>query len=162
MKLYEINAALQELLDQVDPETGELTCDLEQLEALTLEREDKLEGLALYAKNAKAEAAAIREEEKALAERRKALETRADRAMAFLDAELGGENFHTPRVAVSHRRTESVEIGAEFLDWARTFGDQYLRFTDPEPDKKAIKTALKAGEIIPGAEIVSKYSMSIK
>ena len=71
MKLFEINAALEELLNQQDPETGELTCDLDQLDALMMERDEKLEGLALYCKNADAEAKAIREEEKTLAERRR-------------------------------------------------------------------------------------------
>ena len=65
MTLYDINAQLEALLEQVDPETGELLCDMDQLEALSLERDRKLEGLALYIKNRDAEAKAIREEEKA-------------------------------------------------------------------------------------------------
>ena len=63
MTLYEIDAQLEEMLEQVDPETGELLCDMEQLEALSLERDRKLENLALYIKNRDAEAKAIREEE---------------------------------------------------------------------------------------------------
>ena len=101
MKLYEINAALEALLEQVDEETGELTCDMEQLEALSLERDEKLEGLALYCKNAAAEAEAIKAEEKTLAERRKRLENRAERARTFLSEQLCGEKFTTPKVAVS-------------------------------------------------------------
>lgn len=160
MKLYEINAALEELLNQQDPETGELTCDLDQLDALMMERDEKLEGLALYIKNADAEAKAIREEEKALAERRRSLENKAERAKGFLAEQLAGEKFSTPKVAVSYRKSEQVEVSMAFF--TEESNERFLRFKDPEADKTAIKAALKAGETVPGAEIVSKMNMSIK
>ena len=115
MKLFEINAALEELLNQQDPETGELTCDLDQLDALMMERDEKLEGLALYVKNADAEAKAIREEEKTLAERRRSLENKAERAKGFLAEQLAGEKFSTPKVAVSYRKSEQVEVSMAFF-----------------------------------------------
>lgn len=160
MRLYEVNAALEELLNQQDPETGELTCDLEQLDALMMERDEKLEGLALYCKNCDAEAKAIREEEKALAERRRSLENKAERAKGFLAEQLAGEKFSTPKVAVSYRRSEQVEVSMAFF--TEKSNERFLRFKDPEADKAAIKAALKAGETVPGAEIVSKMNMSIK
>ena len=160
MRLYEINEALEALLNEVDPETGELTCDMEQLEALTLARDEKLEGMALYIKNADAEAKAIREEEKTLAERRRALENRAERARNFLSLQLMGEKFSTPRVAVSWRRSEAVELGMGFF--ASDENERFLKYRDPEPDKVAIKAALKAGEAVPGAELVTNLNMQIK
>lgn len=161
MKLYEINAALEALLEMVDPETGELVCDMDQLEELTIAREEKLEGLALYTKNMDAMAKAIREEEKALAERRRNLENRSERAKNYLTEMLAGEKLTTSKVAVSYRKSEAVELGEEFLPWA-VANDAYLRYKDPEPDKAMIKSALKAGIIIPGAELVSKTSVQIK
>ena len=160
MKLYEINAALEELLNQQDPETGELTCDLEQLDALMMERDEKLEGLALYVKNADAEAKAIREEEKALAERRRSLENKAERAKGFLAEQLAGEKFSTPKVAVSYRKSEQVEVSMAFF--TEESNERFLRFKDPEADKTAIKAALKAGETVPGAELVTNLNMQIK
>lgn len=160
MKLFEINAALEELLNQQDPETGELTCDLDQLDALMMERDEKLEGLALYCKNADAEAKAIREEEKALAERRRSLENKAERAKGFLAEQLAGEKFSTPKVAVSYRKSEQVEVSMAFF--TEESNNRFLRFKDPEADKTAIKNALKAGETVPGAEIVSKTNMILK
>lgn len=162
MRLYEINAALEELLNQQDPETGELTCDLDQLDALMMERDEKLEGLALYCKNADAEAKAIREEEKALAERRRSLENKAERAKGFLAEQLAGEKFSTPKVAVSYRKSKAVEINeTAFWPWAVDH-TEYVRRKDPEPDKSAISAALKNGQEIPGAELVETLSMSIK
>lgn len=160
MTLYSINAALEDLLNQQDPETGELTCDLDQLDALMMERDEKLEGLALYVKNADAEAKAIREEEKALAERRRSLENKAERAKGFLAEQLAGEKFSTPKVAVSYRKSEQVEVSMAFF--TEKSNERFLRFRDPEADKTAIKNALKAGETVPGAELVSKMNMSIR
>lgn len=161
MKLYEINAELEALLEQVNEETGELTCDLELLESLMIAREEKLEGLALAVKNYDSDAAQLREEEKKLAERRKRLEANSARAKEFLRQMLNGETMKTARVVVSYRKSESVEIGSEFMEWAVQH-DAYLTHKDPEPDKVMIKTALKAGETIPGATLVSKSNMQIK
>ena len=69
MKLYEINAALEAL---VDPETGELM-DYDAFEALQMARDDKIEGMALWYKDMVAEAKAIKEEADTLTARRKAL-----------------------------------------------------------------------------------------
>ena len=160
MTLYEIDAQLEEMLEQVDPETGELLCDMEQLEALSLERDRKLENLALYVKNRDAEAKAIREEEKALADRRRGLERKAERARDFLARMLAGEKFTTPKVAVSWRKSEAVEIGMSFF--STDANERFLRYKEPDPDKAAIKAALKAGEEITGAELVTNLNMTIK
>ena len=160
MTLYEIDAQLEEMLEQIDPETGELLCDMEQLEALSLERDRKLENLALYVKNRDAEAKAIREEEKALADRRRGLERKAERARDFLARMLAGEKFTTPKVAVSWRKSEAVEIGMSFF--STDANERFLRYKEPDPDKAAIKAALKAGEEITGAELVTNLNMTIK
>lgn len=163
MKIWEINQALEALLEQVDPETGELTCDLDALEALTIERDEKLEGLALYCKNLTAEAEAIRNEEEALKERRKALENKAARAKDFLNRNLAGEKFQTAKVAVSYRTSKAVEITDEESFWAYAFKHPgFIRQKQPEADKTAIGAALKNGQEIPGAELIEKLNMSIK
>ena len=161
MKLYEINEALEALLDQVDPDTGELMCSSGALEALLMAREDKLEGIALSVKNDRAEAEAIYAEIDNLSKRARALKNRAERKEDFLGRMLNGEKFKTSRVAVGYRTSVAVELSSEFLDWALK-EDKYLRYKDPEPDKTAIKAALKAGEAIPGAEIVTKTNMQIR
>ena len=80
--LYEINADLDALLDSIDPETGEI--DGDALTALTMERQEKLEGLALKLKNLAAEAEMIKAEEKNLADRRKTVERNRDSLKAYL------------------------------------------------------------------------------
>ena len=161
MKIWEINQALEALLEQVDPETGELTCDLDALEALTMAREDKIEGIALAIKNMRAEADAIYNEVDVLSKRGRGLKNHADRLAAFLERELDGQKFHTAKVDIGFRATESVNLSEAFMKWALE-NDKYLRYKDPEPDKTQIKKAIKAGETIPGAEIVRRQSMSIE
>ena len=163
MRLYEINAEIDALLSAVDPETGELTVDMEALEALEMERDAKLENLALAVKNYASDIAALKAEENALAERRSSLEKQMKRARDYLERNLAGEKFSTPRVAVSYRKTEAVSIydPTEFFKWAALHTD-FIRFEEPKPNKTAIKAALKDGEEIPGATLEQGVSMSVR
>lgn len=157
--LYDINADLADLLEQVDKETGELTCSMEDLEALQMEREAALEGIALSIKNKRAEANAIAEEIKRLTERKQALVRHADRLEGFLAEALAGEKISTPRVAVSYRKSEAVELAPDFMSTADLW---WLRVPSPEPDKEKIKNALKNGQPVPGAELVTRNNLVIK
>ena len=158
MKLYEINSAIMNL---IDPETGELT-DTEAFENLQMERTEKLEGLALWYKDLAAEAAAIKAEEKNLADRRIATEKKAESVKNFLQNELQGEKLKTPRCAVSYRRSSKVQTEPEFLKWAMDNDDSLLSYKTPTPSLSAIKEAINAGHKIPYAEIIETSSMSIK
>lgn len=153
MTIYDIDQAI---LSLVDPETGEIL-DYESFEALQMEKEQKIENIALYIKNLTAEAKAIRDEEKNLAERRKTAENKAESLKRYLDTILNGQALKTAKFAVSYRRTESVEI-----DDISKVPEAFLRYSVPEADKTAIKQALKEGQIIDGAHIEENLSMSIK
>ena len=162
MTLYEINEAIQEALEAaVDPETGEITDDalLAQYEQLQMDRDQKVENIGLFIKNLEADAAAIKAETKNLAARAKAAENKAEHLRSYLQFCLDGEKFQSPRLAVSFRHSKKVEV-----DPARLYEipDDYLRYKEPEPDKKAIGDALKAGQDIPGCQLVENVSMIIK
>ena len=153
MKLYEIDAAI---MDCIDLETGEVV-DAEKLTPLQMEREQKVENVALWVKDLDAEAKAIRAEEQSFAERRRALESKAESLRSWLASALNGEKFGTTKVAITFRRTKSVQVDDVFkLD------DEFVKYAEPKPDKAAIKKALEAGQTIEGAELVENLSMSIK
>ena len=158
--LYEIDADLEQLLTQVDEETGELLIDPVALDALTLERTEKLEGMALLVKNWAAEAAAIKAEEDALKERRQRLEKHSARLTQRLQDVLAGEKLETPRVAVTWRKSKSVEID-EAVFWENP-AEAFIRYKEPEVNKTAVTAALKDGGIVPGAKLVEKLNMTIK
>lgn len=160
----------EELMSQaVDPETGEIDdAAIEQAmlfvlqkAELEMERDEWLEGLALGIKNWTAEAKAIREEEKALADRRKALENKIARREQFLQFSLAGEKFKTAKVTVSYRKSTAVETDDEFILWAKE-NNEFLRWKEPEVDKVALKDAIKQGKEVPFARIVEKESMTVK
>ena len=59
-KLYEIDREIENLIASgIDPETGEWTLDESAIEALQMEREQKIENVILYFKDLTAEIRAI-------------------------------------------------------------------------------------------------------
>lgn len=155
--LYDIDAKIMECMANcIDPETGEIT-NSEQLEALQMERQTKLENVALYIKNLKADAAMYKAEKQAFAERQAAAEKRAESLSEWLKKALDGQKFKTEKTEVNFRKSQKVEI----LDiW--DLNEDLLKYSDPTPDKAAIKRAIKAGEEVKGAKLVDDISMTIK
>ena len=160
--LYEID---QDILDCVDLETGEIL-DTEKLDALQMERERKLEGVALWEKDLMAEAAAVKEEADKLLARKRALDNKIQALKSWLLIALNGEQLKTPRCNVyyTHSQRVSVEDEAELVSFLQTLDEpeKFLRFKDPELRKDEIKKALKEGTIIPGAELEETESVVIK
>lgn len=155
--LYDIDAKIMECMANcIDPDTGEIT-NSEQLEALQMERQTKLENVALYIKNLKADAAMYKAEKQAFAERQAAAEKRAESLSEWLKKALDGQKFKTEKTEVNFRKSQKVEI----LDiW--DLNEDLLKYSDPTPDKAAIKRAIKAGEEVKGAKLVDDISMTIK
>lgn len=158
MNIYEIDAAIASL---VDTETGEVR-DYDYFEQLQIEREAKIENAALLYKNLKAEAEAIKAEEKALAERRKRAEANAERVKGYVESALNGEKYKTAKVAVSYRKSTFVEIEDGFIGWAAHNHDSLLRYAAPEPNKSAIAQYLTDGGECPYAQIIERNNMSIR
>ena len=159
MKLYEIDNAI---LECIDLETGEII-DIDKLNELQLERETKIENVACWIKDLKAEAEAIKAEKLALADRQKVAENKAESLKKWLAYALGGEKFKTAKCSVSFRNTETVEVTEEGLEKLMRGGnDELLTYKAPEPNKTAIKQAIKAGLNIQGVQLVQNVSTIIK
>lgn len=151
--LYEIN---EEILNCVDMETGEII-DTERLEQLQLAFDNKVEGIALWIKNLLSDAEAIKAEKDKLAERQKACENKAKNLKEYLSKFLGGQKFKTPKVSISYRKSESVEV----TDISK-LDDDYLKFAEPTVDKTKVKKALKAGTALQGVVLVENQNIQIK
>ena len=152
MKLYEID---QQILDCIDSETGELI-DPERLSALMMERDAKIEGVALWVKNLESEVLALKAEKDAFAERERVTKSKVERLKKWLSDALGGQKFSTTKCAVSFRRSLKTEI----LD-ADSIPTEYLK-VKTEPDVTAIKNALKDGQEVPGCQLIENQNISIK
>lgn len=151
--LYEID---EEILNCVDMETGEII-DVEKLGQLQLARDDKVEGIALWIKNLLSDADAIKSEEEKLAQRRKANENKAKNLKEYLSKFLNGQKFRTPKVSISYRKSESVEV----TDISK-LDDDYLKFAEPTVDKTKVKKALKAGTVLQGVSLVENQNIQIR
>ena len=160
--LYEID---NEILSCVDMETGEIL-DTEKLDALQMEREAKLEGVALWIKDMKAEAAAVKEEADKLTARKKALENKMEGLKAWLLMALNGEKLNTPRCKVYQTHNQRVVIDDEkaLVDMfmASPFREKFLRIKDPEIDKNALKDSMKQGYEYEFAHLEETESVVIK
>ena len=160
-KLYEIDRRILQVIESgfaFDEDTGEVW-EAEDLEDLEAERNEKLEACALYIKDMEADAAAIRAEETALAERRRAKERRAESLRSYVAASMmaaGQSSMETARCSLRFRRSEAVEVtDAEALPAEM----QSVKVT---PNKAAIRKALKAGHEVAGARLVENQNLQLK
>ena len=158
MTIYEIDQAIMEC---VDLETGEII-DTEQLDKLQMERDTKLENVACWIKDLKAEAEALKNEKQALAERQRVAENKAESLKKWLAYALQGEKFKTPKCAISFRKSEAVEVTDEGLNNLMKEHDELLTYKAPEPNKTAIKQAIKDGLNVAGVQLVQNISTIIK
>lgn len=109
MSLYHIDQELENLIDQ---ETGEVL-DFDAFEALQMARDAKIEGVLCWTKNLAAEAKAIREEEKELAERRKAMESKREKLLAYAERARRGTQERRPDAPFETVRAAQGDGGAE-------------------------------------------------
>jgi len=153
--IFEINKAI---LDCMDLETGEIF-DEEALDALQMERTEKIENVGQWIKELQYTAKAIAEEEKALKERRASMEGKADNLIDYLTRVIGeGNSFDTAKIKIGWRKSTAVEV-----DDMDALPQEYVRETVKfDPDKIALKDALKNGEIIPGARLVERHKLYVK
>ena len=160
--LYDIDQAI---LDCVDMETGEIL-DGEKLTALHMEREKKLEGVALWIKDLNAEAAAVKEEADKLNARKKALDNKVVALKQWLLYALNGEKLKTARCNVyqTHNTRLAVANEQELIEFLKTIErpERFLRFPEPELRKDEIKKALKEDYEIPGAALEETEGVVIK
>ena len=158
MTIYEIDNAI---LECIDMETGEII-DIDKLNELEIERETKIENVACWIKDLKAEAEALKNEKQALAERQRVAESKAESLKKWLAYALQGEKFKTTKCAISFRKSEAVEVTDEGLNNLMKEHDELLTYKAPEPNKTAIKQAIKDGLNVAGVQLVQNTSVIIK
>ena len=88
--------------------------------------------------------------------RRKAKENKAESLKRFLGGVIGENKYESARVRVGWRKSTTVEAELSKIQ------EQYLRYKDPEADKKKLAADLKAGKEIPGAVLIEKQNLQIR
>lgn len=153
MTLFKIE---QEILSCIDTETGEII-DLERLNSLEIDRDRKIENIALWIKNLLADAEALKNQKQIFADRQKVAENKAESLKQYLNNYLAGQKFSTDKVAISFRKSTAVNITDPLQ-----IPKEYLEYSDPTIDKAAIKKAIAQGSAVSGAEIVESQNIQIK
>lgn len=153
MTLYEID---ERILSCIDPETGEIT-DPSALETAQLDRNTKLENIALAIKNYTADAAAYKAEKGAFEAKQRRAEKTVEFLKQYLANALNGEKFKTAKVDCTFHKSRSVTVEDVYK-----LPDEYLHYPEPTADKKALKAAIEAGATFEGVELVEKENIIIK
>lgn len=152
MTLYEIDTKISKC---IDGETGEVI-DIDRLSGLAMERDAKLEGVALWIKNLEATAKAIKTERDVLKVRQEQAEHKALALREWLSKALDGGKMETARVKISYRKSTVVEVDDRL---PKKWCSKKIVYT---PDKVAIKMAIQNGKKITGAKITEKNNIQIK
>lgn len=152
--LYEIE---EDILKCVDMETGEII-DTAKLEALEMEREQKIEGVILWRKDLLAEAKAIKDEAAELSKRAKVAENKAESLKGYIEHVLAGDKFKTARCSVSYRKTSKIVID----DLKQLPQEVWKDLSEDWISKNKIKDMLEAGKEVKGAHQEDGQSMIIK
>jgi len=160
MKMYELVGVFKELeAMEIDSETFQDTLDSIDWNE---EFEQKADNMASLFKGLKYEAEAIKAEEKALAERRKAIENKADKLKRFMFDTFKLVNKDKVETArnklVLRKNPPAVELAN--IDW---YNDDYMeKIETVKLDKAKLKEDLKAGIEIEGARLVQGERLDIK
>lgn len=159
MRLYELvntYKQIQDMADELDQQTL-----LDTLDSIREPIEDKAENTAKLIRSWELDVNTLKEEEKRLAERRKALENRITSLKMYLQIQMevaGLEKVQRPNFTISIRNNPpSVSV----LDESIIPSD----FMIPQPakvSKKDIAVALKNGDFVPGVELVQSKGLMIK
>jgi hypothetical protein len=161
--LYQAATQVRDLLEQIDPETGELPEGFEQARALVAA---KSQACAAFILENDVQAAMVEAHAKALLDRVKTARRRSEWLREYLKSHMAAcgvreiaSDDGTFKVSLAIGRDESVEVFESGLlpqDYLREIPAKY------EPDKALIKKALKDGFDVPGAKLVAKDRLSIK
>jgi hypothetical protein len=169
MHLYEIAAEHRAFARDVEDGLIPEEAIADTLECIEMAFVDKADSIACLIKNWEAEAAAIKAEEDALAQRRKARERQTERLRVYLHeqiAQIGLDKVETARNKITFRKNPPKVVVADedaFITWAiANEKDYFLNFGKPTLNKTNLKEALSGGEVIPGAKMVSSVALQIK
>lgn len=155
--LYELNSDFMKIQEMI--ESGDDGMQ-DTLESIDLAIEDKIEQTGRVIQNMKAEAEALKNEEKRLADKRKSIEIAIDRLKANIEnglATTGKDKLKTDLFTFAMQNSApSVKVTDESL-----LPKRFYVPVDPRLDKTLLKEELKNSDL-PGAELVQDRHLRIR
>lgn len=160
-KLYELAGIYNSLWALVEDEEMDLAQLEQAMQSVEGDIQEKAENMAKLIKQIDGDVTTIKAEIDRLAAKKKALENKKDGIKAYLEEQLGIagiDKVKTPLFTVAMQNNPpSVNVVDESL-----IPKQYFIPQDPVLDRKAVMTALKEGQAVPGAEIKQGRSLRIR
>jgi hypothetical protein len=169
IEAQELTATIGQLAEQLAADDDTRAQALAELEAALLAEEGNKQALSAKAdatcwviEHLRGQAAYRQQQAKRLTELSRADASRADvledsLVLVLTRLQPTSTRFSFPNHELSSRKSQAVEIDDE-----DALDSQWLSFTTTsKPDKAAIKEALKAGQLIPGAQLLSRRSWRI-
>lgn len=164
MSLYTISEELNNFNFEIDEETGEVL-NIDKLNDLQMAFDEKAENIIRFIKNLNSECEALRNEEKALAERRKVKENKIKSLKGYLSSIMdfnGKDKLEYLSGVASFRTSKSVEIDDEFIAWAILNNcNDLIKYDNPSVNKTAVKEYLKNNEC-EFARIIENKNLGVK
>ena len=164
MTLYELTEDYMNLLELAeDPDIDEQAFT-DTLEGIDGALEDKAEGYAKVIRTLEGDAAACDAESKRLRNKKQTIENNIKRMKAALQMAMeatGKRKFKTPLFSFNiQKNTPSVVMDEQYIE---NIPERFLIHKDPEINRAAIKSAIKAGEDVGGiAHLEQTESLRIR
>lgn len=161
--LYQAAEGVRALLDQIDPETGEIPEGFEQARAIVA---SKSQAVAAFILDNEAQADMVETHAKSLLDRVRTARKRSEWLRKYLHSHMTAcgiteikSDDGTFKASLAIGRDESVDV----FDVAQLPQD-YMREipASSEPDKALIKKALKDKFDVPGARLVRRDRLTLK
>lgn len=163
LTLYQLSHEFRDTADKLaDMELDQETIS-DTLESISLPLEKKAERVAMVVRNLDSLADQIKQAEKEMADRRKKIEKRADDVRQYLMENMhhaGMTSIDCPYFKLSIKNNpESVDVYDDKL-----IPSEYMREIPArqEPDKVALKSAMKEGKEVEGARLTRTTRLEIK
>lgn len=156
--LFEIEACIENCCDI---ETGEIL-DVEALEALKMEKEQKLQNLCKWVKNLESDAEQYKAQKQVFADKQRHAENKAKSIRSYVQNFLNGQKWEAAdkSVKVGYRTTKDKV----FIDDLDAVPEEYFKtpHTETNLNKTQLKEDIQNGVVVPGAHLEDSVSMSIK
>jgi hypothetical protein len=160
--LYKAAETVRHLLEQIDPETGEIPEGFDQARAIVA---TKAQAVAAFILSNEAEADFVEQHAKELINRVKTARKRSDWLKQYLTSHMNAcgiseikSDDGTFKASLAIGRDESVEV----FDEKQVPMDYLVENTTTTPDKKLIKKAIDDGYEVPGARLIKKDRLTLK
>lgn len=161
--LHAASGQVRQLLDQIDPETGELPPEYEQARAIVA---TKATAVAAYLLEEERQADMVDAYAKDLSARVRSARKRSEWLRQYLGSHMaacGLTEIRDERGIFTAKLERGRDAAVEVFDLAQVPAD-YMREipATSEPDKVLMKRAIKDGFDIPGVKIVRRDRLTIK